>query len=140
MSGTGEDHHRHERQQNPEHPLRDARERRRGVLLVAIDRQARNDRREDRIERLVDFAQTAGDFDGRAVNAERGQRDTGRASDKASQHDDVQTNDDRVEQIVSADRRRVGEQPAGFRAVGKSGRCGGAERKSDAAKKKCDDT
>ena len=49
--------------------------------------------REDRIEGLVDLAQTARHFDNCAINAERGQRHTRRASDKTSQHDDVQPND-----------------------------------------------
>ena len=82
------------------------------VPLFPIDSHPGYDWGEDRIERLIDLAHSAGDFDGRAVNTERGQRHAGRLSDKTSQHDDIETNDDGVKQIVSADRRGVIEQSA----------------------------
>ena len=44
MTGASEDHHGDDWQENPEHPLRDARECHRGVLLVAIGRQTGHDR------------------------------------------------------------------------------------------------
>ena len=119
--GTGQNHDGDERQQNPEHPLRDARKCGRGVLLVAVDRQAGHDRCEDGIESLIHFAQTARDFDGGAVNSESGERHAGRPPDKASEHDDVETNNDGVEEVVGADWRGVGEEATGFRAVGKRG-------------------
>ena len=116
---TGEDYHRDARQKNPKHPLRDARECHRGMFLVALDRQAGDDRREDRVEGLVEFTQAAGGFDRRPVNAEGSQRHARRAPDKPSEHHDVETNDDGVKQIVSADWCRVSEQAAGFCEVRK---------------------
>ena len=47
------------------------------------------------------------DLDDRAVDADRGQRHAGRAADETSEHDDIQPNDQRVEQIIAANRGRV---------------------------------
>ena len=77
--------------------MRDAGESDRGVLLIAIDRQAGDDGRENRDEPLVYFAQAAGDFDGGAVNAERDQGHAGRAADETTEHNDIEANDDRVQ-------------------------------------------
>ena len=93
MSGASQRHDREKRQENPEHPLRDARECGGGVFLIAVGRQAGDERCEDRIERLVYFAQTARRLRRPRRKCRAWQRHAGRAPDKTSQHDDIEPND-----------------------------------------------
>ena len=68
------------------------------------------DRGENRVERLVHFSQAVGGPDDSAVNTDRCQRHTGRASNEVAQQDEIQPGDQRVNELINADGSRIREQ------------------------------
>ena len=62
------------------------------------------------IKRLVDFSQTVRDADNGAIDTDSRQRHAGCATDKISEHDDIQTGNKGVNQLVGTDRRGITKQ------------------------------
>src|SRR6266404_6869152 len=97
-----EPHDRDERQQNPQHPLRESRVGMRSAFVIAGGGHSSDNGGEDRVEGLVHFSQTVGGVDDRGINTNRRKRDAGSASDEVSKEDDIQPGNERVNQLICA--------------------------------------
>src|SRR5438105_15791656 len=86
----------------------------RSAFLIACHRHSRDNRRENRVKSLINFAQAARDIDNCAINTHRRERDPRSAASKPSQHEDIETQNESVKQLVGADWSRVTEQTLCF--------------------------
>src|SRR5205085_11558690 len=86
----------------------------RGAFVIARYCHSSDNGRENRVERLVDLAQAAGEIDNCAINTHRRECDPWSAANKPSQHEDIQTQNESVKQLVGTDWSRVTEQTLCF--------------------------
>ena len=69
---------------------------------------------ENRVERLIHFSQAVRGVDDCAVNTNRRESHTGSPSDEVTECDDVQSSNERVNQLINADGCGICEQGPRF--------------------------
>jgi len=94
---------RNEWQQNPEHPLSEPRVSRRRYFVIAGRGHAGHDRRENRVESLIDLSQAVRGADDCTVDTDGCKGHTGRASNEVAEHEKIQPGNERVNQLINAD-------------------------------------
>src|SRR6266480_6003326 len=96
-----ERHHCYEGQQDPEHPLSKPTVSRGGSFVIARRGHTGYDRCEDGVESLINFSQAVRGADDCAVNTDSCKRHTGRAPDEVAEHDEIQTGNERIDQLIN---------------------------------------
>src|SRR6266513_2468183 len=109
-----ERHHCYEGQQDPEHPLGKASVSSGSNVVIARRGHTGYDRRENGVESLINFSQAIRGTDDCTVNTDGRKRHTGGAADEVAKHDEVQSGNERINQLINADGSRISEQGACF--------------------------